>query len=87
MFSRASFLILATVILGLFSQAHAHAAVSPMLGVNGTPVRNNVKRPSTANPCGAGINVANSINSAQAVTAAADGSFTVTAIAFNGYVH
>ncbi|TEB23359.1 hypothetical protein FA13DRAFT_1740121 [Coprinellus micaceus] len=86
MFSRASFLILATVILGLFSQVHAHAAVSPMLGVNGTPVRNNVKRPSTANPCGAGINVANSINNAQAVTAAADGSFTVTAIAFNGGV-
>ena len=86
MFSRASFLILATVILGLFSQVHAHAAVSPMLGVNGTPARNNVKRPSTANPCGAGINVANSINNAQAVTAAADGSFTVTAIAFNGYV-
>ncbi|KAJ3535614.1 hypothetical protein NMY22_g6406 [Coprinellus aureogranulatus] len=86
MFSRSSFVILATVFLGLFSQVHAHAAVSPMLGVNGTPVRNNVKKPSNANPCGAGINIAQSINNAQAVTAAADGSFTVTAISFNGGV-
>ncbi|KAJ2933063.1 hypothetical protein H1R20_g4040, partial [Candolleomyces eurysporus] len=82
----ANFFVLSAFVLALVSQAYGHAAVSPMVGVNGTPRRNDVKRPSNANPCGAGINVAQALNSATAVTAAADGSFTVTAIAFNGGV-
>jgi hypothetical protein len=80
----ANFFVLSAFVLALVSQAYGHAAVSPMVGVTGTPKRSDVKRPNTANPCGAGVNVAQALNSAQAVTAAADGSFTVTAIAFNG---
>ena len=62
---------------------HAHAAVAPALGVSGTPVRNDVKRPSTAQPCGAGVNIASAIDTSTAVTANADGSFDATGIDFN----
>jgi hypothetical protein len=84
MFCTRPTLVLLALFSALFTYANAHAAVSPMLGVNGTPVRNNVKRPNNANPCGAGVNVAQALNSANPVRANADGSFTVTAIAFNG---
>ncbi|KAF8903935.1 hypothetical protein CPB84DRAFT_1773746 [Gymnopilus junonius] len=71
------------LVLALSLQAQAHAAVAPALGVSGTPVRNDVKRPSTAQPCGAGANIASEIDSSTAVTAAADGTFDTTAIDFN----
>jgi len=74
----------AALVLALALQVTAHAAVAPALGVSGTPVRNNVKRPSTASPCGAGVNIASTIDTSTAVQANAAGSFKATAISFNG---
>ncbi|RDX57566.1 hypothetical protein OH76DRAFT_1310533, partial [Lentinus brumalis] len=68
--------------LSLSLQAHAHAAISPALGVQGTPARNDVQRPSTAKPCG-NINIAQTIDSSTAVKAATNGSFAATITNFN----
>ncbi|KAF9010228.1 hypothetical protein BDQ17DRAFT_1235099 [Cyathus striatus] len=73
-----------TVLLALSLQVHGHAAVAPVIGVSGTPKRSDVKRPSTANPCGAGVNIATALGSATPVAAAADGTFTTTVTNFNG---
>lgn len=74
----------AALVLALALQVTAHAAVSPALGVSGTPVRNDVKRPSANSPCGAGVNIANTIDTSTAVAANAAGSFDAVAISFNG---
>jgi len=73
----------ATLVLALALQVSAHAAVSPALGVSGTPVRDNVKRPNANSPCGAGVNIANTIDTSTAVAENAAGSFNVVAISFN----
>ncbi|KAK2023650.1 hypothetical protein LX32DRAFT_676477 [Colletotrichum zoysiae] len=65
-------------------QVSAHAAINPVLGVSGTAVRNDVKRPSNNAPCGNGVNVAQSLGSSTAVKADASGSFTVNVQNFNG---
>lgn len=77
----------AILIIALALQAQAHAAVSPVLGVAGAAKRSDVQRPSAANPCGAGVNIAGTIDKSTAVQAAADGSFKATAVDFNAYVH
>ncbi|KAH9478572.1 hypothetical protein JR316_0009029 [Psilocybe cubensis] len=74
----------ATLVLALALQVSAHAAISPALGVRGTPARNNVKRPNNANPCGANVNIASTLDSSTAVTANAAGAVNVVAINFNG---
>jgi len=73
----------AALVLALALQVSAHAAISPALGVSGTPDRNNVKRPNANSPCGAGVNIANTIDTSTAVAADAAGSFNVVAISFN----
>ncbi|TCD63495.1 hypothetical protein EIP91_005354 [Steccherinum ochraceum] len=70
------------LVFGLALQAQAHTIISPALGVTGTPARSDVQRPSTASPCG-NENIAQEIGGSTAVTAAADGTFTVTAQNFN----
>lgn len=72
------------VILAFSAQVHAHAAVAPALGVSGTPTRNDVQNPSTASPCGK-IDIASALATSTPVVAAANGTFTVTAIDYNGY--
>jgi len=72
------------LVLALCLQAHAHAAVSPVLGVSGTPIRGDVKRPSAANPCGAGVDIASEIDSSTAVAANAAGVVNAVATNFNG---
>lgn len=76
----------ALLLLSVLSSASAHAIITPALGVSGTPARSDVTRPSTKTPCGAGVNVAQTIPGSQAVTANGN-SFTVTVTNFNGYVH
>lgn len=62
----------------------AHAAIAPMLNVQGKPTRNNVQRPSNNKPCG---NTAlSAIDTSKAVTADASGNFNVDITNFNGYV-
>jgi hypothetical protein len=73
----------AGVALALAAQVHAHAAIAPVLGVAGTPKRNQVQRPTAAKPCG-NTNIAQTLDTSTAVTAAADGSFSVTVTNFNG---
>ncbi|KAF8816624.1 hypothetical protein BYT27DRAFT_7181445, partial [Phlegmacium glaucopus] len=48
--------------------------------------RGDVKRPNTANPCGAGVNISSEFDSSTAVAADATGSFKVNATSFNGGV-
>ncbi|TBU44191.1 hypothetical protein BD309DRAFT_1018731 [Dichomitus squalens] len=84
MFFSKSFIATAALCLSLSLQAHAHAAIAPALDVKGTPVRNDVQRPSTAKPCG---NAAlTGIDTSTAVTAAANGSFAATITNFNAGV-
>ncbi|KAF9467912.1 hypothetical protein BDZ94DRAFT_915958 [Collybia nuda] len=63
-------------------QVHAHAAVSPVLGVAGAPKRSDVQRPRAATPCGK-TNIAANLDTSTPVAAAADGSFTMTITNFN----
>jgi len=51
--------------LFLALQAHGHALIKPDL--NGGTVRNDVTNPSTAAPCGAGVDIASLIDKAQTV--------------------
>jgi hypothetical protein len=69
-------------LLALTSSINAHAGVTPALGVKGTLTRNDVQRPSTANPCGK-VNIAQTLDSSTAIPANANGSFSAAAINFN----
>jgi len=69
--------------LALTSSVNAHAAVTPALGVKGTPKRSDVQRPSNANPCGK-INIAQTLDSSTAIPANVNGTFSPTVINFNG---
>jgi hypothetical protein len=81
MFSKAFF---ASALVVAFSvQAHAHAGISPALGVNKAQLsRSDVQRPSAAQPCG-NVNIAQNLDSSTPVNAAADGTFTATVTDFN----
>lgn len=70
---------------GLALNVQAHALIAPAIGVTGTGVRSDVKRPTNARPCG-NVNIANSLASSTAVSANADGSFSMTITNFNRYV-
>jgi len=73
------------LVLALSLRVTSHAIVTPPLGVNGTAVRADVQRPSTANPCGAHVSdIATAIDSATTVAVSANGSFHVTGASFNG---
>ena len=73
----------AALLLAGALQAHAHAAISPMLGVSGTPVRSDVQRPSTAKPCGT-TNIASNLDTSGTVPLSSNGSFAATITNFNG---
>ncbi|KAJ3544542.1 hypothetical protein NM688_g5728 [Phlebia brevispora] len=81
MFSK--FAVVIPFILGLVLQVSAHAIISPALGVTGTPVRNDVQRPTTQAPCG-NVNIAQAIGTTTPINAAADGTFTTNVTNFNG---
>ncbi|KAF7309410.1 hypothetical protein MIND_00311800 [Mycena indigotica] len=61
-----------TVVLALALHVQAHASPVPMLGIKGTPQRNQVQRPSTSSPCG-NVNIANTIDSSESVPLESDG--------------
>ncbi|KAF5379904.1 hypothetical protein D9757_007184 [Collybiopsis confluens] len=78
-----SFAIAAVSLASYVSNAYAHAAISPMLGVSGTPVRNDVQFPlEKVAPCGK-VNAAENIDSSTPVQMAADGTVTMTITNFN----
>ena len=74
------------LLLSFLPAAYAHAAISPALGVKGTPKRSDAKRPTKGNPCGAGVNIASALDASTVVPAATNGEVKVTAINFNAYV-
>ncbi|KAH9905087.1 uncharacterized protein BXZ73DRAFT_561, partial [Epithele typhae] len=69
------------VALSVSLNAHAHAIITPALGVSGTAVRADVQRPSTSAPCGE-VDVASAFATSNAATLGADGSFTVAVTDF-----
>jgi len=69
--------------LVLSLQVHAHAGITPALGVVGNFTRSDVQRPSNGSECGS-INIANNINNSTTVPAAPNGSFIVDITNFNG---
>ncbi|KAK1961990.1 hypothetical protein LY78DRAFT_616751 [Colletotrichum sublineola] len=79
-----SFFVYGAVLALSATQVAAHAAINPVLGLSGTAVRSDVKRPSDNAPCGNGVNIASAIGKSTAVKADASGSFTVDVQNFNG---
>jgi len=75
-------LLASAFILTLSFRVHAHAGITPALGVTGNFTRNDVQRPAPATECG-NIDIASTIDSSTPVTVAADGTFTVTVTDFN----
>ncbi|KAI0763827.1 hypothetical protein BD413DRAFT_606510 [Trametes elegans] len=73
----------AALCLGLVLQAQAHAVISPALGIQGNPVRNDAQRPSKGKECG-NVDIAKDFASSTAVQADANGTFAVTITNFNG---
>jgi hypothetical protein len=70
------------IALALTLQVNAHACITPMLGVSGTPARSDVQRPSTGSECG-NVDVAKTIGTSTYVKAAPDGTFGANVINFN----
>jgi len=70
----------ASLALVLALQAQGHAIITPAL--NGAKVRNDSTQPSTTAPCGAGVNIAQFINTAQTV-AVQNGNVDATIQNFN----
>ncbi|TFY65758.1 hypothetical protein EVG20_g5331 [Dentipellis fragilis] len=80
MFSKSFFVSL--FVVALSSQAYAHAAIAPALGVKGTPARSDVQRPATGKECG-NVNVAQTLDTSTPIVANGN-SFTATITNFNG---
>jgi len=82
MFSK--FISTSALILALSAtQAYAHCAIAPQLGIKGTPVRNDVQRPSKNSECGS-TNIAANLDTSTAVPVSSSNTFQVQAINFNG---
>jgi len=73
------------LVFALCHQVTSHAIVTPALGVNGTAIRADVQRPSSASPCGADVtDISTAIDAAMTVVVNANGSFQVNGTSFNG---
>ncbi|KIK54542.1 hypothetical protein GYMLUDRAFT_48668 [Collybiopsis luxurians FD-317 M1] len=78
-----SFAILAISLASYVSHTYAHAAISPMLGVQGTPVRSDVQFPlENVAPCGK-VSPSENLDTSTPVQMAADGTVTMTITNFN----
>jgi len=71
------------LLITLLPASYAHAGVSPQLGVDGTPVRSDVKRPSNKQPCGSGVDIASALDTSTAASADQNGNVNVTVLNFN----
>ncbi|CAL1699713.1 unnamed protein product [Somion occarium] len=68
---------------GLTFQVSGQALVAPPIGVAGTTAQGDVQEPSDNAPCGAGVDIAQTLAASTPIVAAADGSFTATVTNFN----
>ena len=71
------------LVFALCLQVTAHAAVSPVLGLQGAPTRADVKRPTGGSPCGAGVDIGSEFDTSKMVTEDASGLVSLTASCFN----
>jgi len=69
-------------LLAFTSSVHAHAGVSPALGVQGSLQRQDVQRPNKGNPCGK-VDIAKNLDSSTPIQANADGTFSADVTNFN----
>ncbi|KAH9956262.1 hypothetical protein BC827DRAFT_804277 [Russula dissimulans] len=70
-------------LLAFTSSVHAHAGVSPALGVKGDSLqRQDVQRPDQKNPCGT-VDIAKNLDSSTPIQANADGTFSGIVTDFN----
>lgn len=66
------------------AQVAAHAAINPLLGLQGqAATRDDVRRPSNDNPCD-NVDIASNIDKSTPAVADASGAFTVEVENFNG---
>ncbi|KIP07287.1 hypothetical protein PHLGIDRAFT_127728 [Phlebiopsis gigantea 11061_1 CR5-6] len=70
-------------LVALLPVVHAHAIVTPALGVNGTAARSDVQRPSTKAPCG-NVNITQELPLSAAIPVFANGTFFANITNFNG---
>ncbi|KAI0319507.1 hypothetical protein OF83DRAFT_1082211 [Amylostereum chailletii] len=78
--------IVSSFFLAAFAtSAHAHAGVTPALGVAGTMVRSDVQRPNKLNACGK-TDIASNIDTSTPIAANADGTFNATITNFNRFL-
>jgi hypothetical protein len=78
-----SLAVLAISLVSYVPRAYAHAAISPMLGVSGTPARSDVQRPlENIAPCGK-VSATENLDTSTPVQMAADGTVTMTITNFN----
>ncbi|TBU34303.1 hypothetical protein BD311DRAFT_802636 [Dichomitus squalens] len=82
MFFSKSVIAIAAVLFSVSMEVSAHAAIAPVLGVNGKPARNDVQRPTNEKPCG-NTNIAQKLDSSSVITLKADKSFDATITNFN----
>ncbi|KDQ32092.1 hypothetical protein PLEOSDRAFT_1015217, partial [Pleurotus ostreatus PC15] len=78
-----SFVATSIVIAGLSASAYGHAAAHPALGIKEPMQRRDVRRPNAQNPCGAGVNIAQNLDTTPAIPVNADGSFSVVVENYN----
>jgi hypothetical protein len=74
MFSK-SFIALISV-FALTTSVNAHAAVAPLLGVNGPPTLNDVQKPTASSPCG-NVDISDNLSTSTAAAANGDGEFII----------
>lgn len=73
-------------LFALLPASYAQICVGPELGVNGTPTKSDVKRPSGKHPCGHGVSIASSLDTSPTVPIDQNGDVTVTVLDFDEYV-
>ena len=79
------FVFTLVALVALLPTTHAHAIITPALGVNGTAARSDVQRPSTKTPCG-NVDITKELPLSTAISVFANGTFFANITNFNGYV-
>lgn len=70
----------------LLPASYAQTGIDPQLGVNGTPTKSDVQRPSKKNPCGENVDISNKLLDTSTSVPIDNGEVTVTVINFDAYV-
>ena len=77
-----SFIAALFLVSSFAGSAHAHAGVSPALGVQGTLARADIQRPNNARVCGR-VDIASNLDTSTPIVANTDGTFDTQITNFN----